>query len=145
MKANVWDRLGMEPWEWQVHYYVKERGIDPHLARTFVILWWTWHGDFRPLSEAIKQDKKIDDAVLPLLVEMIDEGRLTLRPKRKGRPRNPEQRIRNFLGATMYEKFKSDGDSEKVFEAIAGAICASPKSVRETVTRLRKQNKRQKA
>jgi hypothetical protein len=125
----------MEPWEIEAAFYINHRGFDPDKARTLVVYRWMWHGDFRPLAAAIWASEVLDQAVFDLLAQLIDEGRLKLTPKRKGRPKNPEAQVRNILAALSYEADKG------TFAEIAKALGTSEQTVRQAVTAWRRSNK----
>jgi hypothetical protein len=136
---KVWTDLGIAPWEAMIDFFVSERGIDPAKAKTFVTMYWMWHGDFRPLLAAIKQGA-VNQDVLNHLGVMLIEGRLKLDRRRKGRPKNPEANIRDILAAKAYEHSAPnwDGGSDELFEYIADRLGMSVENVRQAVTSWRK-------
>jgi hypothetical protein len=130
---------GDDPWDTEIAHYVND-GSELHMARTFAILRWMYHGDFRPLAAAIKDGSAIDDAVLGLLARMIDEGRLTAKPSRRGRPQRPDKFPRDLYAALLYESLNEKKNSEAGFQYVADTVGMSHQSVRQAVTRLRKAN-----
>lgn len=131
-------------WDIEIAFYVEKRGIDFDKARTFTILRWMYHGDFRPLASAIQEGQALDQAVLNLLVELIFDNRLTLQPRRRGSPRKPERFGRDVAAALLYEASarnsnkKHSNSSDDVFRSIAEKINIGDRSVRRAVTAYRK-------
>jgi hypothetical protein len=121
----------MEPWDIEAAYHVN-RGIDPDSARVYVAMWWMVWGDFRPLAAMIRTGEVIDDAILDVLAQLIEEGRLKLTPKRRGRPKSPSARARDILAGHLHET-KQGSPAE-----IADALKVSEPSVRRAVTAWRK-------
>ena len=85
--------------EWEEAFYINKRGIDPEKAHLFVILRWMTHGDFRPLAAAIREGGAIDDAILGALARFIDEDRLKLARKGRGRRKDPATAARRVVAA----------------------------------------------
>jgi hypothetical protein len=123
-------------WDVEVAFYTNKRGIDHDKARTFTIIRWMYHGDLRPLAAAIAEGFTLDQAVLNLLARMIIDGRLTIAPRQRGRPRKPELFARDVVAALAYEAHP--GNSEEAFEEIAKAIGVSDRTVRQAFTAYRK-------
>jgi hypothetical protein len=125
-----------EPWEIEIAHHIKQ-GSKPDVARPFTMIRWAYHGDLRPLAAAIKEGH-VPDEVLCFLAEMIDAGRLQMKPRRRGRPQMPEAFARNLGAAFAYEAKSSDESSDEAFKRIAAMLAKSPESVRHAVTRKRK-------
>jgi hypothetical protein len=140
--TKLWDTTGANPWDIEIDRAIK-RGIDPQKARTFVVFRWMWHGDFRPLITAIRDNQPLDHPLLNLFIAgMALNGRLTV-VKKRGRPRSLEAEIRNMIGATAYENNSSTEKSDELFEWIAKVVGTSHQSVRQALTAHRKSNRRQ--
>ncbi len=140
MKKRKQDRIdGHVPWNVEVEYWINNKGINPNKARTFVIIRWMYHGDLRPLVAAIRGGHPIDQDLLSWLAFMIDDGRLTVKPPRHGRPRPAAKFARDIIAALLYENRAAD-NSENAFREIAEALGISHQSVRQAVTRWRKTN-----
>jgi hypothetical protein len=137
---KLWDKVGANPWDIEIARAVK-RGIDPQKVRTFTIFQWMLHGDFRPLITAIRDNQQIDHTLLNEFVAyMALEGRLTVK-RHRGRPRDPEAKIRDMIAAMAYDDAKgAKVNSEDRFKLIADAVGRGDKSVRRAVTARRKSN-----
>jgi hypothetical protein len=137
--TKIWDRVGMEPWEAEVRYFIG-RGISPENARIFTIMHWMYLGDFRPLSAATKETQgQLHKAILSTLMQMIDEGRLQVKAKGRGRPRKPELLAEQFLSVLAYERTSLKGrTSDERFDVIADVMGTSPENIRRAVATLRK-------
>lgn len=127
-------------WEEEAAFYCEKLGIDPEEARIATTLRWMYHNDFRPLAAIINAGQIPDKAVLNLLAELIDKGRLQLvQRKRRGRPKSPEAGARRIVVGRAYEEAQKEGfESKEVFEKIAEALNMSEPSVRQMVTAWRK-------
>jgi hypothetical protein len=130
-------------WDVETDFYI-ERGHDPHVARTVVILRWMWHGNFKPLIAAIDAGHSLDKAVLNMLASMLEGDetypvRLQPLSHRRGRGRSmrPENMIRDLIAARAYEDADVDGKSKEVFEYIGEAIGKDASTVRQAVTAFR--------
>lgn len=89
---------GHDPWEIEVAYFAEHLKVEPIDARAIVVVSWMCQGDLRPLAAEIKKkDTGIDGAILMCLARAIDEGLLTVKPRRRGRPTQPATTIRNLL------------------------------------------------
>lgn len=131
MKHNWWNN--------EIAFYIEKRGLDPEEARIVTILRWTYHGDFRPLAEAIDEGQ-VPQQALDLLYDMIIEGRLRVIPREhRGRPQSPEARARKIGVARTYEEARLAGFSSKeAFEQIAEAVGMSEQNLRRAVGAWRK-------
>jgi hypothetical protein len=125
-----------EPWEIEEAFLVNRKGIDPDKAHVFVVLRWMALGDYRPLAAAIRAMDVMDDAWLALLAEQIEQGRLSLKHQRGGRPKNPQTQIRDITAALLYE---NDWGG---FEEIGNRLGMSEPSVRHALTALRRNAKK---
>ena len=130
-------------WDVETDFYI-ERGDDPHVARTVVILRWMWYGNFKPLIAAIDAGHTLDKSVLNLLALMLEGDEkhpVRLQPvsRRRGRgwARRPENMIRDVIAARAYEVADTDGKSDEVFAYIGKAIGKSDRTVRHAVTAFR--------
>ena len=130
---------GENLWDIEEAFYINHRGVNPDKARTFVILRWLWHSDLRPLAAAIDEGHQLDQAVLNLLAGLIYEGRITIKPRKRGAPKKPDKAARNIVAALLYENHS--GNSKEAFAEIADTIGMSPQSVAQAVTAWRKSNK----
>jgi hypothetical protein len=130
---------GENLWDIEEAFYINHRGVNPDKARTFVILRWLWHSDLRPLAAAIYEGHQLDQAVLNLLAGLIYEGRITIKPRKRGAPKKPDKAARNIVAALLYENHS--GNSKEAFAEIADTIGMSPQSVAQAVTAWRKSNK----
>jgi hypothetical protein len=127
------------PWNVEASFIMKERGISEDRARTIVIMRWMLHGDLLPLVAAIEDGHTLDKSVLKLLVRMILNGRLIVKPKGRGRPRSLGADLRDMVAADWYESPSfADLSSEERYDLIAGVFSTSEKSVRRAVTAARK-------
>jgi hypothetical protein len=126
-------------WNDEIAFYIEKRGLDPEEARIVTILRWTYHGDFRPLAEAIRVGR-VPAEVLNLLYDMIVDGRLkVVHRKYRGRPRSPEAQARKIGIASVYGEARLSGFSSKeAFEQIAEALGMSEQTLRQAVTAWRK-------
>jgi hypothetical protein len=126
-------------WNDEIAFYIEKCGVDPETARIVTILRWTYHGDFRPLAEAISEEQ-VPKEVLNLLYDMIAEGRLrAVHRKYQGRPKSPAAQARKIGIASVYEKARLSGFSSKgAFEQIAEAVGMSEQNLRQAVTAWRK-------
>src|SRR5262249_22429563 len=138
MKKRKQDLID-DPWDVEVAYFIGKKGIDPNKARTFVIIRWMYHGDLRPLAAAIWKGHPLDQDVLNWLAKLIDDGRLTVKTPRHGRPKPPDKFGRDILAALFYEN-RTTNNSENAFREIADAFGTSHQSIRHAVTRWRKMN-----
>jgi hypothetical protein len=130
---------GQNLWDIEEAFYINHRGVDPEKARIFVILRWLSLGDLRPLAAAIDEGHQLDQAVLNLLANLIDEGRITIKPRKRGAPKKPDKTARDIVAALAYENHP--GNSDEAFAEIADAIGMSEQSVRQAVTAWRARNK----
>jgi hypothetical protein len=134
-------------WDIEAAFYIKELGTDPEKARIFVILRWMYHGDFRPLAAAIWEGGpggNLDDAVLSLLAQLIDQGRVKLVPRkqgRTGRPKNPATLARRIVAGASYEADFPEMKSDERIEEISNVLGMSPQSVRNAVTAWKKRKR----
>ena len=130
-------------WNDEIAFYIEKRGLDPEEARIVTILRWTYHGDFRPLAEAITEEQVPKEA-LNLLYDMIVDGRLkVVHRKYRGRPRSPEAQARKIGIASVYGEARLSGFSSKeAFEQIAEALGMSEQNLRQAVTAWRKAQRR---
>jgi hypothetical protein len=131
---------GHNEWEIEEAFYTNKRGIDPEKAHLFVILRWMYHGDFRPLAAAIWEGGEggaIDDAILATLAQFIDEDRLKLVPKGRGRRKDPATFARRAVAALSYEASKRPTSDEK-FADVADRLGMSKESVRAAITAWRR-------
>jgi hypothetical protein len=139
MKKRKQDQIdGLNLWEIEINFLTNKRGIDREKAKTFVIMRWLWNGDARPLVAAIDNRDPLDQAVLNLLAELIDRGRVIIKPRKRGAPKRPDKFARDTVAALAYEAHS--GNSEEAFAEIADAIGMSEQSVRQAVTAWRKAN-----
>jgi hypothetical protein len=127
------------PWEIEEAYFVQERGVDPGIAHSIVVHRWIWHGNYKPLAAAIRAGKKLNDAVLDLLAQQIEEGKLTLRRQKGGRPRDLPAQIRNIRAALTYEAAPGNA----TVAHLADVLNTSEETIRKAVTASRRsRNKR---
>jgi hypothetical protein len=126
-------------WNDEIAFYIEKHGVDPEEARIVTILRWTYHGDLRPLAEAISEEQVPKEA-LNLIYDMIAEGRLRVVPrKHRGRPKSPAAWARRTGAASVYEQARLSGFSSKeAFEQIAEAVGMSEQNLRQAVTAWRK-------
>src|SRR5580704_10042046 len=124
-------------WDIEEAFYINKRGIDPEKAHLFVILRWMTHGDFRPLAAAIREGGAIDDAMLGALARFIDEDRLKLARKGRGRRKDPATAARRVVAALSYEVSNRPTSDEK-FADIAERLGMTEESVRAAYTAYRK-------
>ena len=142
MSKRRQDRIGKNnPWDIEVAFYTNNLGIDPDVARTCIILNWMEHGDLMPLAAAIKRGQAFDQDVLYVLAEMICEGRLTVKPDRRGPPRMPNRLARDIDANLKYGSIAKSNKSEEAFAKTAEALGVSEATVRQAVTRMRKMQK----
>ncbi len=138
---------GENEWDVEVTFYVNKCGIDREKAHAFVIMRWMYHGDFRPLAAAIWEGGEgviILDAVLIMLARLIDEGRVTLLAKKRGRtgrPRDMAKDIRRIVAAMFYETNKAAKKSDERIEEIGKFLGMSHQSVRNAITAWKKRKR----
>jgi len=138
MKHTVDQVGGHEPWEIEVSIWIEKKGLDPDVARFLTIGRWMCNGDLRPLSAAIR-NHEVDPAVLSLLAEMIDDGRLSVRGRRRGRRRPPDTFSRDWVAQRLYEvEIAAGKTSDEALDEVARQLPATRESVRKAVTLLRK-------
>jgi len=147
MTERLRRKRGRAWWDVETEFFIKEGGNTPHMARTFVILRWMGHGDFRPLIAAIDAGHNLDKAVLNALAFMLEgdiparmqpmfPARLQPLWRRRGRAKCPENWIRNLTAARAYEA--KDGKADDAFADIAKTFGKSHRTIRQAVTALRK-------
>jgi hypothetical protein len=149
MKHSVDQILGHDPWEIEIAYYVKKTGIDPETARVFTIVRWMELGDLRPLYAAIVKAPALDDklvaidgAILSYLKELIEQGRLVVKPRGRHRPKSPDKFARDLVGALSYERAeRAKGKSEAVFQEVAASVGMTKDALKEAVASFRKRLK----
>jgi hypothetical protein len=148
-------------WDYEIAFYIKKMGLEPHKARTITLLRWLHHGNLRPLAAVIAEGHEIDQAVLNALAMMISPERFSLGPpinytspfrieavptRGHGRPKDVAPWIRTSVLAQTYAKHIGDGKkSDEVFRQIAEAVGVSESTVRQAVSAYRKQLKNKKA
>jgi hypothetical protein len=133
-------------WNDEIAFYIEKSGVDPEEARIITILRWMYHGDFRPLAEAISEEQVPKEA-LNLLYDMIVQGRLKVAHRKyRGRPPSLEARARRIGVARVYEEARLSGfSSEAAFEQIAEAVGMSEQNLRQAVSAWRKVQRKSKA
>jgi hypothetical protein len=134
-----WNELGLTPWDYEINLLADQKGMNPWVAKSHVIMRWMQAGDFRPLLAQIKKEGVLRGPALGLLVRMIESGELTFR-KGRGRPNDPEASVRDQFAADTYEEFLKDHQvsSDDLFRVIGKVTAASVESVRQAVTTKRK-------
>jgi hypothetical protein len=125
-----------ELWEVEIAGWI-EGGLPSDAARALTIMRWAYHGDLRPLSAEIKAGPPFDGALLVFIAEMIDNGRLQMKPKGRGSPKKPETFARDYIAALAYEAKDEGESSDEAIERIASVIGISPQSIRRAITRKR--------
>jgi hypothetical protein len=131
-------------WDIEVAFYVNECGVDLEKARAFVILRWMCNGDFKPLAAAIWEGGpggNLDDAVLATLAQLIDDGRVKLVPKGRGRPKYPAKDARRIVAGASYEAGDPKRKSDERIEEIGEQLGMSPQSVRNAITAWKKRKR----
>jgi len=106
-------------------------------AHTWVTMRWMHLGDLRPLAAAIRLG--IIRAMLDLLAEMIEEGRITVTKRGRGSKLQPDTAMRQFIAARFYKhlvakKLESPKEARRL---AAGIISRDVGTVRKAVTLLR--------
>jgi hypothetical protein len=134
-----------DPWEHQIAHISK--GNDPEDARLATIILWADAGDLRPLLRAIGEAPKldgsemvaIDGAILGCIARLINDGRLIVKPRRRGAPRSPDKFVRDLLAILDYERQRAAGKSSN---AARKDVCRkyeiSELTFREALPRFRK-------
>ena len=122
----------MNEWWDSSAFYTDELGMPALDARTFTICRWMYHGDLRPLADALDEGP-LDAPVIDMLVKLIREDRLRVAPRKRGSPKKPERAGRDIAAALAYEAHP--GKSDEAFHDIAEMIGMSEKTVRNAVTR----------
>jgi len=147
MKNKIDHVLGRRAWDIEIAYWI-DRGLDRDHARAFTIRRYMEFNDPRPLRDALAKAKRIDDktvaldgAILINLIDLIDQGRLLVKPRRGGKPRSPDLFARNLAGVFRYEKrIAKKSDSDAAFKETASELGMTEVALREAVTRWRKAN-----
>jgi|SRR6516165_11832292 hypothetical protein len=133
------DKIGKHDlWEYEIALWT-ERGLDPDEARFATIGRWMCNNKLRPLAAAIRKGQ-VDGAILSLLADLIDDGRLTVKPlkrdapKKPGRPstRNPGIYPRNVAAFYLRDRRK------KSEEEIADILGMTKQSVHQAIIAVRK-------
>jgi hypothetical protein len=130
-----------ELWEVEIAHSI-EQGCAPDVARAFTIIRWVYHGDLRPLADAIKAGS-LHDAVLGFLADMIDRGRLQMVPRGRGHPKMPETFARDLVAASAYGAKGKGRGSDAAIERIATVMGIRSQLVKQAIIRLRKHNSKQ--
>ena len=138
--------LGKDPWDIQIDFLVNQRGFDPDLAQTLIVVRSMYWGDLRPLAAAIWKANDsatttitLEKGLLNYLARLIDEGRVTGKPPGRSKPMQLHKSARDIVAALLYEYFVSEGSSsEDTFQKVAKTLSMSETNVRRAVTRLRK-------
>jgi hypothetical protein len=142
MMRKIWDKLGLTPWDYEINLLAEQEGMNPWVAKSYVIMKWMRAGDFRPMLAQIKKEGVLRGPALGLLVRMIERGQLTFR-KGRGHPQDPEAAARDEFAADTYEEFLKDHEvkvgSDDLFRTIGSVVGTGEESVRQAVkTRRRK-------
>jgi hypothetical protein len=142
--AEPWWIVDLDkPWEVNMAAMIAN-GNDPDKARTVTILSWMWHGDLRPLADAILQGQPLDQGVLNLLARMILDDHAvpcrveTKQVRRKGRPRDMGKFAREHIAEATYRKNVERGKSEAAFEQVANFMGRGTSAARRAITTRRK-------
>lgn len=157
MKRRIITQIdGRNPWQVEIDYYV-ERGLPPQDAQLYAIVRWMHLGNLQPLRVAIagalhrdyernERMVMIDGPILAQLVKLIDQGRLVVKPPRRGkgkvgRPKSPspDKFARDLVGALRYERSDKKDGSEAAFKQVADelrrtGIGMTEHALREAVT-----------
>jgi hypothetical protein len=148
MKDKIDNVLGHDPWKIEIAYYIDLGVDDPDIARAITIRRYMEFNDLRPLRDAIAKAKRIDDkmvaidaAILGDLLELIDQGRLVVKPLAGGKPKSPAKFARDLIGALRFEKrIAKKSNSDAAFRETASELGMTEVALREAVTRWRKVN-----
>jgi hypothetical protein len=136
MSKRKQDQIGgHDPWEIEIAFNV-QRGVDPDNAELVTIIYWMARGDLRPLAAALKKEEPPDPLVLDCLARLIDEGRLIVKPKGRGRPKELAVNARDIIAAKLYETLP--GKHEDKLKEITERLGIGEEVARQAVTRLRK-------
>jgi hypothetical protein len=158
-KRRIISRIdGRNPWQVEIDHYV-ERGLPRQAAQLYTVMRWMHLGNLQPLRVAIagalhrdngKADGlvRIEGVILAYLVELIDQGRLVVKPARRGkgnvgRPKSPspDKFARDLVGALRYERSAKKDGSEAAFKQVADELRwtgMTENALREAVTMWRK-------
>jgi hypothetical protein len=136
MKRKPNDQIeGKNPWDIDIAYCVAELDLDLVEARAVIAVLWMQAGDLRPIAEVLWDDPT-DERVLYELIQMINKGRVIVKPRR-GRPKDPAKHTRYLVAQLMYEK--RDGmKSAEAIKGIADQLGMSEELVRMAIRRRRK-------
>jgi hypothetical protein len=132
---------GYDLWKWEIAFYVKELKADLDVAEACTIIRWMKFNDLRPLRDALAKAPAIDDkmvaldaAVVGCLIELLDEGRLTVKLK-NNRPKSPEKFARDMVAALHLEKAPADKRAD-VIKQIFRDFGLDKAALSKAVTRL---------
>jgi hypothetical protein len=147
-KRKIDKVLGHDPWEIEVAFWIEQGIVDRDIARAVTIRRYMEFNDLRPLRAALAKATRIDDKTVALdayalvnLIELIDQGRLVVKPLRGGKPKDPAKWARDFIGALRFEKrIAKKSESDAAFKQTANELCMTEVALREAVTRWRKAN-----
>jgi hypothetical protein len=122
--------LGPQPW-------LIDLDVDDPNEVEHAVIDWADAGDLRPLAWAIRNGHDITAGLAEHLAEMIEEGRLVVKAKGRGRPRNPEAKARDYLAVKAFSH-RGDIKYDKAIQIIADWLCVSPETVRLAINKSRK-------
>lgn len=126
--------------DWEIEAEIKIwidrfKDIDPDLApdiaRFVTIGRWMCNGDLQPLAAAIREGQ-VDGAILNLLADLIDDGRLSVKKRGRGAFRQPAKFARDRVAFALYHKAKKSEDE------IADILGMSEASVHQAIIAVRK-------
>jgi hypothetical protein len=150
MKRRIEQVDGRDPWQIEIDYYI-ECGLSPEDAQLLTVVRRMIFGDVKALRaaivEALRRNKKkkmvaFDGDILFQLVRLIDQGRLIVKPPRRGkagRPKapSPDKFARDLIAARRYEQHDKRDGFEAAFKDIAGELGMPVNALKEAVTRWR--------
>jgi hypothetical protein len=154
MKQRVDKIDGRDPWEIEIDFQVELRLASPEDARVRTIGRWMHWGDLRPLRTALARASLVNDKmaaldtyILQCLIELIDQGRLVVKPAARsgpGRRQSPDKLARDLLGALLYKQNyeqQGAGKSDNAFQDVADALGMTKDSLRKAVSNWRPRSK----
>lgn len=108
---------------------------DPRAA---MIIHWLCLGDFRPLAVEIVEGRTLDRAVGRTLLNLIDDGRLSVKQSRRGAGKKPNLPGRNARMFLAYCEQRQSVGHEAALKAVAEDFVTTPDTIWNAVKEMKK-------